>query len=339
LAAPQRYPPGPRSGVLRLLQTYRDPLGSALDLRRRYGPIAHVRLGPRHIYIVNDPEAIREVLVGHHRSFRKGQALQNARRLLGDGLLTNQGEPHRRQRRILQPHFHHERIAGYARVMTSFAQRARDRWQPGQEVDVADEMMRLTLGITGKALFDVDLEEEPELLAALSAGVDDFNRIVLPAAALVDKLPLPSSRRARAMRARIDAHIARMIAERRQAPEKHPDMLTMLLLAQDTEGDGGGMSDRQVRDEAVTILLAGHETTANAMTWTWYLLSQHPEAEAKLQAEAREVLQGKPATVEDVPRLRYARMVMAEGMRLFPPAWIISRQALESVQIAGYRVP
>jgi len=334
-----KNPPGPKSGVLRLLQTFKDPLASAISLRKEYGDIAYVRLGPKHIYIISNPEAIREVLVQHHKSFHKGQALQGARRLLGTGLLTNEGESHRRNRRILQPHFHHERIAAYARDMSTYARRTRDAWRDGQTIDMADEMMRTTLTITGKALFDVDVEADKELLAVLSTGVEDFNRVVLPAAGFIDRLPLPNSRRHMKARKELDRRIYAMIEERRADLGQRHDLLDMLLMAQDSEEGTGGLTDQQVRDEAVTLLLAGHETTANAMTWTWYLLSQNPEAEAKMHAEVDRVLGSRAATFEDVPNLKYTRMVMAEGMRMFPPAWIISRQSTAEVQVAGYTLP
>jgi cytochrome P450 len=334
--ASARYPPGPRSGLVRFVQTGWDPLASALSMRR-YGDIAHVRLGPQHIYVLHSPELIREVLVTHHRSFRKGKALQGARKLLGDGLLTNEGEAHKRQRRMLQPHFHHERIAGYAKVMVDYAARARGAWRAGQELDVDQEMMRLTLAVTGKTLFDVDLEQDTAFRDALADAVGVFNRIVLPFSDITDRLP--SGRKHAEARRRVDERIYGLIEERKRDARGKHDMLSMLLAARDTEGDLQGMSDRQVRDEAVTILLAGHETTANALTWAWYLLSQHPEVERRLHAELDAVLGGGLPSVEDVPRLRYARMVLQESMRLYPPAWILSRQALEDVPLGPYRIP
>ncbi len=279
------------------------------------------------------------MLVTHADLFHKGRGLERAKRLLGEGLLTSEDPVHLRQRRMMQPAFHRDRIAGYADVMTAHAERTSARWRDGETRDLAREMSRLTLGIVGKTLFDSDVESEAdEIGAALTAAIRLFGRTFsLPFFQIVDRLPLPSNRRFAKARSRIDATIGRLIAERRRAPGGRSDLLTLLVQASDTEGDGTGMTDAQVRDEAVTILLAGHETTANALTWTWYLLSQNPEAEARLQAEA-DALDGPPG-FSDLPRLAYAEMVFAESMRLFPPAWIIGRRAMVDYVVGGYTVP
>jgi cytochrome P450 len=205
---------------------------------------------------------------------------------------------------------------------------------------VAREMMRLTLAIAGKTLFDSDVEEEAdEIGEALTTTLHEFNRMSLPFARLLARLPLPAKRRFREARERLDSTIYRMINERRASGEDRGDLLSMLIQARDEEGDGTGMTDKQLRDEAMTIFLAGHETTANALTWTWYLLSQHPEIEARFHAEVDDVLKGAPPAAEDFPRLRYTEMVLAEAMRLYPPAWVISRRALGDYQIDGYAIP
>jgi cytochrome P450 len=334
-------PPGPAGNwVSKLHQVTRDPFRFLGDTARTYGDLSYIKFGLFDVYLANHPDLIREVLVSQHRSFTKGRALHNAKRLLGEGLLTSEGEVHKRQRRTLQPHFHHERIAAYADVMVQHSARARDRWRPGQEMDMAAEMMRLALSITGKTLFDVDIEGEgQELGKALQGSLEVFNELALPFAGALGKLPLPRNRRFQRTRERVDRLVFRMIDERERDAEKHGDMLSMLVMAQDTEGDGKGMSKPQMRDEAMTILLAGHETTAQAMTWSSYLLSQHPEAEAKLHAEVDSVLGGRPATIGDVPKLRYTRMVMAEAMRLYPPAWVLSRRAVQDVQLGGFVIP
>ena len=207
--------------------------------------------------------------------------------------------------------------------------------------DVALEMTRLTLAIVGPTLFDADVEAEAdEIGAALTTALGLFGRsVALPYFEILDRLPLPSNRRFVRAKARIDATIARLIAERRGAPAGRSDLLSLLLAARDTEGDGRGVTDAQVRDEAITIFLAGHETTANALAWTWYLLAKNPDAEAKLHAELDAVLDDRPPAVADLPRLRYAEMVLAESMRLYPPAWIVGRRALEPYAIGGYAVP
>jgi cytochrome P450 len=224
--------------------------------------------------------------------------------------------------------------------MTDYASQIRETWRDGDTLDMSEEMMRLTLGIVGKTLFDADVVSEAKQVGeAMTVVMDLFNTITIPFFELLQKLPLPQLRRFDAAKARLDAIIYRMIEERRRLGEDRGDLLSMLLLAQDTEGDGGQMSDEQLRDEVMTIFLAGHETTANALTWTWYLLSQNPAAEAKLHGELDQVLGGRLPTVEDVPKLTYTEMVLAESMRLYPPAWALGRLAMTEIEIGGYVVP
>src|SRR5688500_1431114 len=282
-------PPQPRGRVpaLNALLMGRDPLAFLTALADQHGDIARVALGPETVYLFDHPDLVRDVLVTHHRSFHKGRGLERAKRLLGEGLLTSEGEFHLRQRRLAQPAFHRQRIAAYASTMTSYGVGRRDRWTAGAELDVHEEMMALTLAIVGKTLFDADVgHEAAEIGEALTTTFQSFNfGFFLPFGELLDRLPLPATLRFRTARARLDATIYRLIDERRRSGVDHGDLLSMLLLAQDTEGDGTGMTDLQLRDEAMTIFLAGHETTANALTWTWYLLSQHPDAERRFHAE------------------------------------------------------
>jgi cytochrome P450 len=260
--------------------------------------------------------------------------------LLGEGLLTSEGEFHLRQRRLAQPAFHRQRIASYAVTMVEYTDRACDQWRAGETRDIAREMMRLTLAIAGKTLFDADVESEAdEIGEALTTTFALFNRLSLPFAQLLDRLPLPATRRFQKARQRLDATVYRIINERHAVAVDRGDLLSMLIAARDEEGDGSGMTDEQLRDEAMTIFLAGHETTANALAWTWYLLSRHPEIEARFHAEVDDVLKGGLPTAEDFPRLRYTEMVLAESMRLYPPAWIIGRRALGDYQINGYMIP
>jgi cytochrome P450 len=254
--------------------------------------------------------------------------------------LTSEGEFHLRQRRLAQPAFHRQRIAGYAATMVEYAGRACDRWRAGETRDVGREMMRLTLAIAGKTLFDANVEgEADEIGKALTTTFELFNTLTLPFRQLLEHLPLPAGKRFLKARERLDATIYRIINERRASGEDRGDLLSMLIAARDEEGDGSGMTDEQLRDEAMTIFLAGHETTANALTWTWYLLSQHPEIEARFHAEVDETLKGALPIAEDFPRLRYTEMVFAEVMRLYPPAWVIGRRALGDHQIDGYKIP
>ena len=336
------YPPGPKRRLLggNFIAFRRAALDFLQRLARDYGDIVYFRMGPQDVFFLNHPDYVKDVLVTHHQNFIKGRALQRAKRLLGEGLLTSEGDFHRRQRRLAQPAFHRPRIAAYANVMTDFGARTGGRWRDGETLDISHEMMRLTLAIVGKTLFDADVEDEAqEIGQALTDVMNLFDVLLLPFSEYLDKLPLPQTRRFQRARDRLDATIYRMIEERRRRPQDRGDLLSMLLLAQDEEGETGQMTDEQVRDEALTIFLAGHETTSNALTWTWYLLSQHPEVETRLHEEIDAVLGSRLPGVDDVPRLRYTEMVLAESMRLYPPAWAIGRLAINDYEVGGYRVP
>lgn len=335
-------PPGPKPFLpgANIIGIRRNPIQFLTRIAEKYGEVAYFKLGPQPVFLLNNPDHIRDVLITHNKNFMKGEGLQRAKRLLGEGLLTSEGEFHLRQRRMAQPAFHRGRIAGYGSTMVAYASRQSRSWQPGEERDIAREMMHLTLAIAGKTLFDADVETEADEIGdALSDAMRLFNYLTLPFSRLLERLPIPAMNRFRQARHRLDETIYRIIRERRESGEDRGDLLSMLIQARDTEGDGTGMTDEQLRDEAMTIFLAGHETTANALAWTWYLLSQNPEAEAKFHAEVDEVLGGRTATAEDYPRLRYTEMVFAESMRMYPPAWIIGRRALNDYRINGYHIP
>ena len=342
LSSGHRYPPGPRQvfPLAGLFEYRRGPLPYLQKLARQFGDVTYFRLGPQPAFFLNHPDYIKKVLVTSNQSFMKGLALQRAKRLVGEGLLTSEGEIHRRQRRLAQPAFHRARIASYAEIMAGYAAQTSERWRDGETLDISEEMMRLTLGIVGKTLFDADVvSDAKDVGEAMTVIVDLFNIITIPFFELVEKFPVPQLRRFDRAKGRLDSIIYRLIEERRRSRVDRGDLLSMLLLAQDIEGDGGHMSDAQLRDEVMTIFLAGHETTANALTWTWYLLSQNPDAETKLHAEVDEVLGGHSPSFENVSQLRYTEMVLAESMRLFPPAWAVGRLALDDVEIGGYVVP
>jgi cytochrome P450 len=310
-----------------------------IAMARDYGDIAHYEIGPQHLFFINDPDLIRDVLVTNQKNFHKSRGLERAKRLLGNGLLTSEGEFHLRQRRLAQPAFHRQRIAAYGSTMVDFAERARSRWNDGATLDMHTEMMRLTLDIVAKTLFDADVDAEAaEIGRAMTTAFESFNYAMIPFTEYLDHVPIPPVRRFNSARDRLDKTIYRLIAERRASGEDRGDLLSMLLLAQDTEGDGTGMSDTQLRDEALTIFLAGHETTANALTWTWYLLSQHPDVEQRFHREI-DSLNGALPTIDDLARLPYTRMVLAESMRLYPPAWAIGRRAFAPFQMREFNVP
>ncbi len=335
-------PPGPRAllpGRV-LFEIRRDPIAAFTRLARTYGDLVRFRVGGRDTYLVSRPEWIRDILVTRNDAFVKGEGLRSAKALLGEGLLTSEGEFHKRQRRLIQPAFHNQRIADYSRAMVEYSLRTSDRWRDGETVDMHREMMHLTLAIVAKVLFSADVEAEADQIgAALATSLEYLNHLMSPLAVVTDRLPLPGNRAFRQAYDVLDATMQRMIDERRSEKTHANDLLTMLLEAQDAEGEGGGMSDAQVRDEAMTLFLAGHETTANALTWTWYLLSEHLEAETKLHHELDQVLGGRPPSLDDVPRLRYTNAVLTESMRLYPPAWILSRECTEAYAINGHTAP
>ena len=333
--------PGPRSrffGELAFAIT-RRPLEFLPSLVKKYGDVAAFRIGNQPIVLLSHPDQVRDVLVTNARQFHKGRGLEQAKLLLGEGLLTSEDDFHLRQRRLAQPAFHRARVTAYGDTMAAYAERHARRWANGQVMDVSREMAAYTLAVVGKTLFDADIEDEaPEIGEALGAAIAAFNFMVLPFGELLLKLPLPAARRFTRGRDRLDATIYKMIAERRRSGDDRGDLLSMLLLAHDTEGDGSGMSDRQLRDEAMTLLLAGHETTANLLTWAFYLLSQNPHAEARLHGEL-DAIGDSVLTASDAVRLPYTRAVIAETLRLYPPAWIVGRRAMSEYAIGDALVP
>src|SRR3954465_11960839 len=299
-------PPGPPRS-LRSLVIYgpgRDPLSFFTDLARRYGDIVRVKTAGEHLFLLNHPRLVKDVLVTNQRLFLKGRGLSRAKRLLGEGLLTSEGAAHVRQRRLMQPAFHRERIASYATVMTEYADRVQRGWTDGAVIDAAQEMNRLTLGIVGKTPFDAAVAPHAGKGGwALPAVMDSFWTTMLPFYELLERLPLKVFRQGREAREQLDAIIYGMIAERRRSPSGRGDLLSMLLMAQDEEGDGRGMTDVQVRDEAMTIFLAGHEPAANALAGRWFLRSSAPDVEPRMHEEIDRVLGGPLSTIADRPGL------------------------------------
>jgi cytochrome P450 len=260
------------------------------------------------------------------------------RLFLGDGLITSEGSFHHRQRRMVQPAFHHDRLAAYASPMILHAERVAANWQDGETRDIADEMMRLTLSIVARTLFNADIDSDAARIGhAMHDVVAIFKLMMMPCAELLYRMPIPPVLRLRRAMKQLDEILYGVIADRRRAGVDDGSLLSTLLLAQD-EQDGLGMSDRQLRDECMTLLLAGHETTASALTWTFYLLSQNPEAEAVFHRELDEVLGNEPLTAEHYPRLRYTRDVLAESLRLCPPVWMMGRSAVADHEFNGFRI-
>jgi cytochrome P450 len=335
IASPPSVPTDLIGGHFRSFR--KDPTGFLTRLSR-LGDVTAFRMGPQRAFFINDPEHIRDMFVVSADKFVKGRALQRAKTLLGNGLLTSEGEFHLRQRRMIQPAFHKTRIAEYARSMVEYAERLSGEWQDGEVRDIDREMMRLTLQIVAKTLFSADVTDEAnEVGKAMTTLVNMFNYLLLPFAEWLEKLPLPQTRRLNRARETLNSIVFQFIDENRRSDTDKGDLLSMLLAARD-EADGSAMSDEQIRDEALTLFLAGHETTAVAMTWTWYLLSQNPEAEQALSDELVSI-STDAVGFEDITNLRYTEAVFAESMRLFPPAWAVGRLAIDEHQFGEFTVP
>ncbi|MCO5203882.1 MAG: cytochrome P450 [Anaerolineae bacterium] len=312
-----------------------DPLGTLTEMHANHGDMVAFKLFNRPIIGLFHPDLIQDVLVRQQRHLGKSRILQQSKILLGDGLLTSEGDFHLRQRRLMQPVFHRRRIAEYGAAMVDACDQIARQWQSGSTLDIHEEMMRLTLSIVGRALFDVDVAgDAQEVGAAMDLLLGTFSRAMSPLAQIRLRLPLPSTRRIEAAIDQLNSLVYRIIAQRRTEGGSD-DLVSMLLAA----GDGDErMTDVQIRDEVMTLLLAGHETTANALTWTWYLLSQNPEAEQALHAELDAVLAGRLPTVSDMDNLPYTRMVVTESLRLYPPAWALGRTVLTPIELNGYAI-
>jgi cytochrome P450 len=336
---PLKFPPGPERGALDGVFSpfRRDPLTFLASAARKYGDIVGLRFLHFRTYLISNPDDIEDVLVNHPRKFVKGRVLQANKRLFGNGLLTSEGDFWLRQRRLAQPAFHRTRIASYAQTMVGYTEKMLERWKDGEERDAHQEMMQLTLQIVGKTLFDADVagdaQEIGRTITLLLDFSSDFRRLIFTP----KWLPTPRNIQTTFAIRRLNKIVYRMIAGRRGSGRDAGDLLSMLLTAQDE--DGTRMNDRQLRDETLTLFLAGYETTANLLAWTWWLLATHPEAEKKLHQELDATLAGRAPTMDDLPRLPYTGHILTESLRLYPPAWGMARLAIEDHEIAGYRVP
>lgn len=334
-------PPGPRGRFgLQALAYRRDPLAFLTGLARRYGDISHFRIGSQHFYLLNRPDYINDVLVTNYRKFTKGLKLQRAKYLIGEGLLTSEGELHRRQRSLIQPVFHRQRVAANAQLIVDCAEKFAAGWRDGETYDILSEMRRLVFAIIARTLFGSLVHDgDWDVIEELRLAVDGKNPLAGPSKWLSNflrKLPGVKPMNSAQSRARLDAVTYRLINEGRQRTTDEGDVLSALLKARDASG---GMSDTQLRDELTTLIEAGHITAANAITWSWYLLACHPEIEAKLHQELDAVLEKRAPSFQDVERLTYTQMVLWEVMRLYPPAWLLSRRPLEDFHMDEYTMP
>ena len=340
-AAAYRFPPGFQRNLLWFaFRKFRpaNPILLFQHLAQEYGDIAHYKIGWHHIVFLNHPDYIREILVVQNENFIKERTVQRTKMLLGEGMITAEVAQHRAQRLVSQPAFHRQRVPEYASTMVQEAVHVRDRWRAGETRDIAIDMMHLTLNVVAQTLFATDLAEEVDELAdAINRIMGLYNFLVmLPAAEWLVHVRPPGLGAFVRARKRIDAVVYRMIAAHRQRGTNSGSLLDLMLAS---APDRSSATEQSLRDQVITIFLAGYETVANALSWTWYLLSQNPECERLFHAEIDRELQGRLATFEDVPRLRYVEMVLAESMRLYPPAWAMGRYARADFQLGDFFLP
>jgi cytochrome P450 len=334
-------PPGPKGNLfLGVMPEFnRDTLGF-IERCRDYGDVVRMRFLYLTVHFIYNPDHIEYILSTNAKNFIKSRSLRSPffQRLVGNGLLTSEGEVWRRQRRLAQPAFHRQRISSYGEVMVEYAQRMTSGWQGGEVRDIHRDMMRLTLEIVVKTLFNADVSGDADKVGrVLAQMVKPFASQATLKWILDNRLPTPTHRRFNEAAREIDEIVFRIIADRRSKGSDEGDLLSMLLAAHDE--DGSQMSDRQLRDEVMTLFLAGHETTALTLSWAWYLLARNPDIEEKFHAELDEVLGGKLPALADMPRLKYTEKIAKESMRLYPPAYGVGREAIEEFELGGYRVP
>ncbi len=340
VAVKRSTPPGPgKRGAWKNIGRFLNHRAEFLrEMWEQYGDFCHFQMGPAKIYLVSDPELVKEILLNHDR-FPKTNSTEFLRPVLGNGLLVSGGDYHARQRRLLQPAFNPKRVASYGPVFTEIAKETSNAWHNGDVVDIHSEMMKISVDGTAKPLFG-------KVAPDMKRRIEHAFEILFP---IVDKMAKPSGKLAIMMptlgnyrfyraRAGLNEIIYELIEDAKDEGERS-DLLSMLVRSQDSEGDGGSMSPRELRDELMTLLMAGLEATALVLTWTWYLLAQNPNELAKLQAELDSVLGGRVPTMDDLPKLEYLRRVVAESMRIYSPSYIVDRMPTEDWPVYGYVVP
>jgi cytochrome P450 len=340
------FPPGPKywNPLIVPLRFKRAPIDLLTELARDFGDLAHVRIGNMHLVALNHPDYIEQVLVTNSSSFRKSPTLRRAKRLLGEGLLTSEDPLHKRQQRLMTGSFTGHRIRTYSEVVSDYTGRITEKWQNGLTLDFSDCMMQLTLSIIGKVLFGSDFESNgPSIERDFRIALDrlrPFRAPFLTTPQFLEWLPGSKGWQFRKARERLDSVVLRLISSRRERPSNSPDLLSVLLASKDDESsEGAGMADFQARDEVITLMLAGHETVAHALAWTCYLLSEHPEVEAKFHKEVDELFLSETAAFDQHAKLSYTRMIISEAMRLFPPVWVIARETISDYTLGNYLLP
>lgn len=325
--------------LIRAARTFSDPLAAMLNLYRKHGDTYTIKVNDVSMLVISRPEHLHAVLVEHADAFHKDADYtdpnQGLARFVGQGLITSDGALWKRQRKLVAPALHARRIMAYAETMTEYSDAMVNTWQSGQKLDIAHEMMTLTIRIVAKSLFDVDMNGE--LAAPIFKAMEELQAMQGAISILPSWIPTPAELRRRKSLREMDALIYQIIADRQASGADTGDLLSMLVAARDE--DGQPMDTRQIRDEAVTLFLAGHETTANALNWTLTLLSENPAIESKLHEELDRVLAGRLPTLADLEHLPYTERVIKESMRLYPPAWSVGRVAIRDVQIGEYFIP
>lgn len=336
-----RRPPGPKGhpviGHVHLL--WKDPLHNLLEASRDHGDLVRFDFGPFPYYLVNDVDAVKRVLIDNNRAYVKSRNYEGLKLILGEGLVTSDGELWRRQRKLAQPAFLKRRIDAFGPPIARYAAEMADAWEAerGEALDVHEEMMKLTFRIVGKTLFDKDLAHEADAIGpTVSVLIHFANDWAESLLRLPTWLPLPRNFEFRRAMASLDRLVSDIVETRRATGDEREDLLGLLMSATDEQGR---MDEQQLRDEVITLVMAGHETTANLLSWTWYLLSRHPETDRALEAELDAVLGGRLPTVEDLPKLELTDRVVRESLRLYPPAWAFERDSIEDDELCGYPIP
>jgi cytochrome P450 len=336
----KRIPPGPFAYPLlgNLLEVRRDPLRFLTNCARSYGDITRYQILRFPVYLFSHPDDIENILVTQAHNFKKGRIAQASRSLFGNGLLLSEGTYWRRQRHLMQPALAKKRISSYAPLVVQLTQRMLASWQEGETINIQAEMIGLTMQIIAQALFGAQLDQEVrEARAALNVFLQNFRTRVNFGMTLPERLPTPGNRRLYKAIRSLDEIIFDIIQQRRRNPNERDDLLAILLNARDE--DGNPMTDRQLRDEVLTLFIGGHETTATALTWAFYLLASHQLVEDRLVEELNNTLGGRIPKVDDMLQLTYTEKIVKETLRLFPPAWGLSRLALQDCEVGGYTIP
>ena len=334
-------PPGPKGLPIlgSVIPFFKDTLSFLKDTASHYGDIAYFQLGNRNIYMLNHPDDIQDVLITNNRNFSKSRALQRAKLVVGEGLLTSEGDTHLKNRRIIQPIFHNKVIPEFAETMVGFTEDYINGWKDSSTVNIHREMMEITQQIVVKTLFDSELEDSNRLINALTYIMNQFPRFLFPYSEYLDKIPIPSNLKCNTALETIDEALYRIIKERKSNDADRHDLLSLLIQSTEGPGNNSVFNETQVRDEVITFYIAGQETTSNALCWTWYLISQNRDVEEKIDSEIRDVLGNRLPTYKDVKDLTYIQNTVKESLRMYPPAWVVTRRAINEYEVGEYRVP